>query len=151
MGGDIRLVSERGIKDSFQKVKADIASVYKSLEKTQRELRSGFADKKEFNDFIQALDDRLEEIEASIIEKEGELSKKDNEQDSQLVLMVEKLEEVKSDLVRVSDELKGWKEQVEKLIDNAGKMPDMETRIESVSQDLDENKKDRKGAFETGW
>ncbi len=144
MGGDIRLVSERGIKDSFQKVKADIASVYKSLEKTQKELRSGFADKKEFNDFIQALDDRLEEIEASIIEKEEELSKKDNEQDNQLVLMVEKLEEVKADLARVIDELKSWKEQVEKLTEAASNIPDMESRIESISLDLDGNKKAEK-------
>ncbi|MBI2574277.1 hypothetical protein HYV82_00130 [Candidatus Woesearchaeota archaeon] len=70
------LVSERGVRESFGRVKKDMQDVRESLADVSQALQSlsskssGFADKKEFYDFIKAFEARFDGFESSLATKQ---------------------------------------------------------------------------------
>jgi len=140
------LVSESGIRESFSRVKGDILGLRKSLAAVSQSLQSlsakssVFADKKEFYDFIKALEARLGELEASLATKQ-ELEKLSSEhkkeQARNLQSQEKSFDSLKSGIDDVRKAASGLSGQFRELGRTAERISSVESRIDSLSSDED--------------
>ncbi|MBI2574279.1 hypothetical protein HYV82_00140 [Candidatus Woesearchaeota archaeon] len=140
------MVSESGIRESFSRVKEDIQAVRKSLAAISQGLQSlsskssGFADKKEFYDFIKALEARLDLLSSDLATKQ-ELQKQGSEHKKEHVSNLQSQEKsfasLKSGLAEITKAASGLSGQFRELSRTAERLSSVESRIDALSSDED--------------
>ncbi|MBI2142222.1 hypothetical protein HYU15_01880 [Candidatus Woesearchaeota archaeon] len=140
------MVSERGVRESFGRVRGDIQAVRKSLSDVSQALQSlsskssGFTEKKEFYDFIKALESRLAALESSLatkqeLQKQGSEHKKEHarylqSQDKSFALL-------KSGLADIRKSASGLSKQFSELSRASERLSSVESRMAALSADKD--------------
>ncbi len=126
------MVSESSIRDSFQKVKEDIQDVRKSIGKAQQDLEN-YPDKKEFYDFIKALDLRLKGIENSVSTNKELFASHGKEHERQVDSVEKSVQSIKVDLKKAEEKRQELALQVKSAQKSLEKIPSIESGLKESS------------------
>ncbi len=121
------MVSESGIRESFQKVKEDIQDIRKSID------LSKYPDKKEFYDFIKALDTRLKSIESSISKDKEFISAHGKEHEKQIDSVEKSVSALRSDLKKAEEKRQEIALQVKSYSKSIDRISGVESGLKETS------------------
>ncbi len=151
--GWMQLVSERSVQEAFSKAKADIASVRRSLDTLKKRSDD---DKKEFYEFIKALDARLEKLQASLASKEDldkaalanakEHEKASEKAEKSVSSLKEEIKSGEKSLSQLNEQIKALKKSADRissaekkldsLAGNAATREQLSSQLDSLRQEL---------------
>lgn len=141
------MVNESDVKVAFLRVKQDIASIGKVLNNLRAQVAglsresAGFAGRREFYDFIDALELRLKKLDSQFISVKdyGKIaSSYDKKLDRQSQLNVRTIESLNSAVEKVSSRQDDLDEQLKSLKKSVEKAASVEGRIDDISARMDE-------------
>lgn len=140
------MVSETGLRESFQKVRADIQDIRKSLEIYRNDL-SKYPDKKEFYDFVKALDSRLKGIESSVEKEKESVSGLEKDNKRQIAVVQGSVDDLKAELKKaglkrdeIFDQLKQARKSIERLNSSESSFKETASRTKHLLDDAEKSR-----------